>query len=166
MQKVLIDSCGLSEEGLAELLAGLCELSVLRSLVLRRTTIGLNCLPYLQVLTESIFPSNLAVLKIEKCKISRETTLGICLMLKERCYVRSLALVRVSFDSESIAVFCEYLSKKPYVEDLDLSDNRLDPKLFLPILQALSKLSSLKQLNISWNLLLEKARGPQIGTYV
>ena len=52
-------------------------------------------------------------------------------MLNERCYVRSLALVNVSFDSESIAVFCEYLSKKPYVEDLDLSDNRLDPKLFL-----------------------------------
>ena len=72
----------------------------------------------------------------------------------------------VAFDTESIALFCEYLSKKPYVEDLDLSDNRLDPKQFLPILQALSKLLSLKQLNISWNLLLEKARGPQIGTYV
>ena len=49
-------------------------------------------------------------------------------------------MVRVAFDAESIAVFCEYLSKKPYVEDLDLSDNRLDPKVFRTILKALSKL--------------------------
>ena len=47
-----------------------------------------------------------------------------------------------------------------------MSDNRLAPKLFLPILAALSTARSIKSLNLSWNLLLEKARAPQIGTYV
>ena len=72
----------------------------------------------------------------------------------------------VNFDAESVKELCVYLAKKPYVEDLDLSDNRLDPKLFLLILEALSALNTLKALNLSWNFLLERARGPQIGTYV
>ena len=72
----------------------------------------------------------------------------------------------MTFDEESIAELCEYLVKKQYVEELDLSDNRVDPKMFHPLLEALANTRSLKHLNISWNLLLEKARGPQIGTYV
>ena len=72
----------------------------------------------------------------------------------------------MNFDQESVRELCVYLSKKPYVEDLDLSDNRMDPKLFRLILEALSALTSLKYLNLSWNLFLDKARGPQIGTYV
>ena len=140
LQKALVDNCGMSEECTEELLAGFCQLSVLRQLVLRRTAIGMSCLPYLSNLVANIFPSNLAVLKIENCRINARTTLGICNMLKERCYVRCLALVRVAFESESITAFCEYLSKKPYVEDLDLSDNRLSPKQFFPILEALSRL--------------------------
>ena len=166
LQKVFIDNCGLTETETEELIAGFCQLDIVSSLVLRRTAIGVGSLPYLTSMAEKIFPSNLLVLKIERCQIGKEMTLGLCQMLNKRCYIRTLALVRVAFDAESIAVFCEYLSKKPYVEDLDLSDNRLDPKVFRPILKALSKLQSLKQLNISWNILLTNARGPQIGTYV
>ena len=47
-----------------------------------------------------------------------------------------------------------------------MSDNRIEPKLFWPLLAAISTMTSLRYLNISWNLLLEKARGPQIGTFI
>ena len=61
-------------------------------------------------------------------------------ILRERCYVRTLSLVRVNFDAESVDELCMYLSKKPhpYVEDLDLSDNRLAPALFGKILEVLA----------------------------
>ena len=112
-----------------------------------------------------IFPNNLNTLKIEKCKISKEATFDLISALKERNYVRVLSLVSVSFDAESIEVFCELLEKKNSIEELDLSDNHLDPKLFHQILSSLSKCRAIKSLNLSWNLLLEKAKPPQIGTY-
>ena len=81
LQKVFIDNCGLSEKEMEELMAGLCQLDVVRSIVLRRTAIGVGSLPYLASMSEKIFPSNLAVLKIERCQIGKATTLGICKML-------------------------------------------------------------------------------------
>mmetsp|Transcript_23765 Transcript_23765/g.31815 ORF Transcript_23765/g.31815 Transcript_23765/m.31815 type:complete len:130 (-) Transcript_23765:14-403(-) len=85
--------------------------------------------------------------------------------MRERCYVRVLSLVAVNFDAESIDVFAQFLSKKNFLEELDLSDNRLDPKTFRPVLEALPNCKQLKSLNISWNLLLENAKPPQIGTF-
>ena len=96
-----------------------------------------------------IFPNNLTVLKIEKCQISKEATMGIVTFLRDQSYIRVLSMVRVSFDSESIEAMCQYLTRKPYVEDLDISDNRLEPKLFMPLLEALTHHRSLKSLNLS-----------------
>ena len=164
--KALIDNCGVGESELEELTAGFAELDVLRSLVIRRSVIGTGFLTYLSQTTLKIFPNNLGVLKIERCQISREATLALIRTLQEKSYIRTLALVGVNFDEQSIEELCQYLQKKTHVEHLDLSDNKLAPRLFLPILAALSTARSIKSLNLSWNLLLEKARGPQIGTYV
>ena len=113
-----------------------------------------------------MFPSNLGTLKIEKCQISKEATYDLVVAIKEKCYLRTLSLVAVSFDAGSIEVLCEYLCKKSYIEELDLSDNHLEPKLFIPLLEALAKCKQLKHLNIAWNLLLENFKPPQIGTYI
>ena len=164
--KAFIDNCGASEEDLEEMIAGFSQLEVIRSLVIRRSVIGPRVVPHIAKIKLQIFPSNLATLKIEKCQISKQTTLELVKCLQGKCYIRNLALVGVNFDQESVRELCVYLAKKPYVEDLDLSDNRMDPKLFRLILEALSALNSLKYINLSWNLFLDKARGPQIGTYV
>lgn len=166
LTKALIDNCGTTEQDMDDLMEGFAQLEVLRSLVIRRSVIGRSAIPHLSTMFEKIFPSNLATLKIERCQISKEATLLLVRSLQEKCYIRTLALVGVSFDQESIREMCAYLVKKPYVEDLDLSNNRVNPKLFLLLLEALSTLTTLKSLNLSWNLLLENARGPQIGTYV
>ena len=163
--KIFIDNCGLSDVDTATVLEGLTELSQMRSLVLRRTTISEESIPHISELMVKIFPNNLNVLKIEKCHISKEATFDLVSALKERNYVRVLSLVSVSFDTESIEVFCQLLEKKNFIEELDLSDNRLEPKQFHPILDALAKTRSIKSLTLSWNLLLEKAKPPQIGTY-
>ena len=128
--------------------------------------IGVDFLPFLANIACKIFPNNLTVLKIERCQISREATLGIVRFLRDQSYVRVVSLVRVSFDAESIGVMCQYLTTKPYVEELDLSDNRLEPRVFRPLLVALTKHRSLKSLNLAWNALLERSQGAQIGTYV
>ena len=111
----------------------------LRSLVFRRTAIGCDSIPFLAEAFVKMFPSNLGTLKIEKCQISKEATYDLVVAIKEKCYLRTLSLVAVSFDAESIEVLCEYLSKKSYIEELDLSDNHLEPKLFIPLLEALAK---------------------------
>ena len=164
--KVLIDNCGLSEQAIEDLMAGFQELDVLKQLVIRRTKVGLGCIPYLLNIQETIFPHNLVVLKIEHCQIDKETTLALIEGLREKSYIRTLSLVRVAFTPESIVELCEFLSHRSYIEELDLSDNRLEPKLFAPIIETLTRCKNLKSINLSWNLLLEKARGPQIGTYI
>ena len=149
-----------------EMIEGFNQLSVLRSLVIRRAVIGPGFVPHLAEISQKLFPQNLAILKIERCKISKEATLDLVKSLQNKNYIRTLALVGVSFDLESIKEICAYLQKKPYVEDIDLSDNRLDPKLFLLLLETLSTVKTLKSINLSWNMFFENARGPQIGTYV
>lgn len=87
-------------------MAGLTQLNMVRSLVLRRTTISEISIPHMGDLMLKIFPNNLNILKIEKCNISKEATFDLVSALKERNYVRVLSLVSVSFDTESIDVFC------------------------------------------------------------
>ena len=118
-----------------ELFDGLSQLYQIRSIVLRRQAIGPEVTPYLTEMLSKIFPNNLATLKIEKCQIGKEATMALTECLSaQKSYIRTLALVGVSFDEESIQEMCVYLRSKPYVEDLDLSDNRIEPKLFLPLL--------------------------------
>lgn len=135
------------------------------SLILRRTAICSESIPHLAQILVRIFPHNLHTLKIEKCQINKEATFDLVSALKEINYVQNLSLVDVSFDAESVQIFCEMLKKKNFIEELDLSDNRLEPKLFHPILAAIPKCRLLKSLNISWNLLLQGAKPPQLGTY-
>ena len=158
--KVLIDNCGVTEEEMEEIFAGFKELKVLKQLVIRRSKVGLGSIYYLTKIAEKIFPNNLVVLKIENCEISKQTTLALVRSLKGKSYIRILSLVRVSFDSNSIAEMCKILNERNYIEELDLSDNRLVPKLFLPLVEALSKCRTLKSINLSWNLLIEKGRPP------
>ena len=109
LTKALIDNCGVGESELEDIMAGFAELDVLRSLVIRRSVIGTGFLAYLAQTTLKIFPNNLAVLKIERCQISREATLALVQTLQEKSYIRTLALVGVNLDEESIAELCVYL---------------------------------------------------------
>lgn len=97
----------------------------MKQLVIRRSQIGLGCIPYLMNIQDKIFPHNLVTLKIEHCQIDRETTLALVQGLREKSYIRALSLVRVAFDTDSIAELCQFLSHRSYIEELDLSDNRL-----------------------------------------
>ena len=65
--KVLIDNCSVSEEDMEQLLYGFSQLEALRSCVLRRSIVGVDCIPHLSVSLGKIFPHSLTTLKIEKC---------------------------------------------------------------------------------------------------
>ena len=105
-----MDNCGSTEQEMEELFRGFAQLDVLRSIVLRRQAIGPEVTPYLTEMMQKIFPNNLATLKIERCQIGKEATLALTECLNARkCYIRTLALVGVSFDEESIAQMCIYL---------------------------------------------------------
>ena len=65
--KVLIDNCGTTEQDMEEIIAGFSQLEVLSSLVIRRSVLGPEFVPHLAAISLKIFPSNLAILKIEKC---------------------------------------------------------------------------------------------------
>ena len=108
----MIDNCSLTEADTEQLMAGFADLEVLRSLVIRRSDIGVGAVPYLKSCMSKIFPSNLAVLKIEKCRVSKEATFDIVRALQGKCYIKTLALVSVSFGEESIDELCRLLSRK------------------------------------------------------
>ena len=66
---------------------------MLRSFVIRRSEIGVDAIPYFETIMSKIFPSNLAVLKIERCKVSKEATFDLIRALQGKCYIKTLALV-------------------------------------------------------------------------
>ena len=108
----MIDNCSLTEADTEQLMAGFAQLEVLRSLVIRRSEIGAGTIPHLASCMSKMFPSNLAVLKIEKCRVSKEATFDIIRALQGKCYIKTLALVSVSFGEESIDELCRLLSRK------------------------------------------------------
>ena len=108
----MIDNCSLTEVDMEQLMAGFAQLEVLRSLVIRRSDIGVDAIPHLDSCMSKMFPSNLAVLKIERCRVSKEAVFDLIRALQRKCYIKTLALVSVSFDEESIIELCRLLSRK------------------------------------------------------
>ena len=126
--KLFLDNNNLTDEDLAIILDGTLKLYVARKVVIRRNEFGQQSLQRIEELMTRFFPQNLEELRIEKCKINREVTLGLIKAMNKGCFLRRLALVQVSFDDESITEMKKFIEESRYLEDLDISFNFLQPK--------------------------------------
>lgn len=68
-QKIIVNNCGLTDQGLVDVLEGCLALRVVRSIVLRNTIVGEKAGKVLVKNVERPLPLNVEELKLESCQV-------------------------------------------------------------------------------------------------
>ena len=91
--KLFLENNNLTDGDLGVILDGAQKLYVVRKIVIRRNIFGPISLRRISEILPKFFPQNLEELRIERCKINKEVTLGLIKAMNEGCFLRRLALV-------------------------------------------------------------------------
>lgn len=139
---------------------GITRLRCINSIVLRNAEVSSESVTMFQPLFGRYFPNNLSEIRFEHCQIASDSIVVLLESMKERNYVKRLALVGVFLDPRCVNSLVEVITLANYLEDLDLSMVKAMPGDLEPIFEVLSVKQALKLLNLSWINLLAESQQP------
>jgi len=151
LTQIFIDNCGLTDETCATILDGTYFLESLQSFAIKGQEFGTQSIPKMYRLLDKQFPFQLQELKIIKCRIQPFETEALLDCLNRQSFIKTLVLMKVSFNTESLKKLCLFIERNSYLRQIDLSWNELSCVQYVPILHSLSANQYLTEINLSHN---------------
>ena len=137
----------------AKIVAGLCHLKKVKSLIYRHNEFGEKAAEAMKPLLNKFLPHNIDLLRLEHCRTSDHAFGSLINTLISDGVMGNLSLIGFTFNKVNSEVFNKYLGTRKYLKELDLSSCKMVPGQALSLLQVIStnkimKLNALKLANI------------------